>query len=293
LARTILEAFKELKSNLEITDLQISTVSTRQLNIRNALKNDLDISDSFLSGSYSRNTLIAPLYNADIDIFLVLNSKYFHHYNGLNGGQAGLLDYLKINLRKTYTKTPDISRNGQAVTIQFTDFNVDVIPAFYRQGGGFLIPNSISQTWLSTDPKKHVEIFSTANKVHNGDLIPLIKMIKGWNRNINHHFRSFHLEVLVLQILNGVKISDFPSGVRFFFDKGRKYIKTKNPDPAGYNEDVGNYINTNEKIDEAVSRFESAYNRALKAENNGAKGYIQEAITIWKQIFGDYFPAYG
>ena len=86
-------------------------------------------------------------------------------------------------MRRTYTRTPDISRNGQAVTIRFEDFIVDVVPGFNRKGGGYLIPNSITQSWISTDPKKHVEIFSEANSVHKGNLIPLIKMIKGWNRN--------------------------------------------------------------------------------------------------------------
>ena len=36
--------------------------------------------------------MIAPLKEADIDIFVVLPSRYFSHYNSANGGQAGLLD---------------------------------------------------------------------------------------------------------------------------------------------------------------------------------------------------------
>ena len=105
------------------------------------------------------------------------------------------------------------------MTIQFTDFMVDVVPGFYRTEGGYLIPNSITQTWISTDSKKYVEIMANANAAHNGNLVPLIKMIKGWNKNINHYFRSFHLEVLALQILDGVRISDFPSSVRYLFNK--------------------------------------------------------------------------
>ncbi len=236
MARTILESFRKLKENLEITDLQQATVSTRQRNVRAAVEGELTVTDSFLTGSYSRSTLIAPLKDADIDIIVILDPKYFYNYNGQNGGQAGLLDLLKRTLRKTYTNTPDISRNGQAVTIQFTDFMVDVVPAFNRQGGGYLIPNSVSQTWLSTDPKKHVDIMSAANKAHDGDLIPLIKMIKGWNRTINDEFRSFHIEVMTLQILDGVRISDYSSGVRFFFDKARTHVKQSNPDPAGFTE---------------------------------------------------------
>ncbi|MBX6361896.1 MAG: nucleotidyltransferase [Acidobacterium ailaaui] len=294
MATTIPSAFQKLKENLEITGLQKSTVSTRQNNVREVLESELDILDSFLTGSYSRSTMIAPLKEADVDIFVVLDSKYFYNYdNGQNGGQTGLLDLVKRTLRKTYTRTPDISRNGQAVTIRFEDFIVDVVPGFYRKGGGYLIPNSITPSWISTDPKKHVEIFSQANSVHNGNLIPLIKMIKAWNKNSGKYFRSFHLEVMILQILNGVTISDLASGVRFFFDKARFYVTKQNPDPAGYGGDVGSYINTQEKIQEAASKFQLAYERALKAEDYALRGDIKDAINMWIKIFGDYFPVYG
>lgn len=294
MATTITASFQKLKENLEITGLQASTVSTRQNNVRDVVKKDLSVLDSFLTGSYSRSTLIAPLKEADIDVFVVLDSKYFHHYNnGQNGGQAGLLDLLKRTLRKTYTETPDISRNGQAVTIRFTDFMVDVVPAFNRQGGGYLIPNSVSQSWISTDPKKHVEIVANSNKAHNSDFVPLVKMIKAWNKNNNKYFSSFHLEVLALSILNNVTISDYPSGIRFFFDKARDLITKQNPDPAGYGGDVGNYINTQEKIKEAVTKFELAYNRAIKAEDFDNRGYTKDAVDLWIKIFGDNFPTYG
>ena len=294
MATTIQAAFQKLKENLEITGLQKSTVSTRQNNVRDVVASDLTVNDSFLTGSYSRSTMIAPLKEADVDIFIVLHSDYFHHYkNGQNGGQAGLLDLVKRTLRKTYTKTPDISRNGQAVTIQFTDFMVDVVPGFNREGGGYLIPNSVSQRWIPTNPKKHVEIVSNANTEHSGDLVPLIKMIKGWNKNSGNYFNSFHLEVLALQILSGVKISDFPSGMRYFFDKSRDLITKKNLDPVGYGEDVGSYINTQEKIQEAVAKFQLAYDRAIKAEDYNQRGHIQDAIEMWRKIFGDYFPTYG
>lgn len=293
MAWTVLESFNKMKSNLEISNLQTATVSTRQKNVRDALENHLEILDTFLTGSYSRSTLISPLKEADVDICVVFPSQYFHHYNGQNGGPAGLIDLVKRKLKITYPSTPDISRNGQAVTIQFTDFMVDVVPCFYRNGGGFLIPNSISQSWISTDPKKHVEIFSESNSWHNGDLIPLIKMLKGWNKNIGSYFRSFHLEAMALHVFTNVRISDFPSGARYFFDKGKSYVSAKNPDPAGYSDDVGYYLNTREKVEEAVSRFSTALNRALKAEYFAQNGNQGSAIEEWKKIFGSYFPVYG
>ncbi len=294
MARTITESFSILRRNLEITGLQTETVSTRQRNVREAVADGLTVEDSFLTGSYSRSTMVAPLKEADVDIFVILDPQYFHHYNnGQNGGQAGLLDRVKGVLRRTYTETPDISRDGLAVAIRFTDFVVDVVPAFNRQGGGYLIPNSRTSTWISTNPKTHVDLMVAANRAHNSDLVPLVKMIKGWNKSHGKFFRSFHLEVLALEIFSGITISDFPSGARYFFDKAREKVKQKNLDPAGFGDDVGKYINTQEKIAEAVAKFQLAYDRAIKAEDYARRGYVESAVDMWIKIFGDYFPTYG
>jgi len=287
MAKTILDSFQKLKSNLEITGLQQSIVSTRQQNVRKVVENEFLVLDSFLTGSYSRHTMIAPLAEADIDIFTILDSSYYKE-----DGQANLLDKVRGVLLKTYTKSPKISRNGQAVTITFTDFIVDVVPAFKRMGGGFLIPNSIEKKWMSTDPKTHVEIVSIENSKHNGNLIPIIKMIKGWNNNINHSFVSFYLELLAIKIFSNVTISDYPSAMKYFFDKGREAIKYKVKDPVDFGGNINGLDNVTTVV-EAVSRFETAYNRAKKAEEYERKGNTESAINEWKKIFSNYFPSYG
>lgn len=289
---TTAQGFNQLTSNLNISGLQTTTVSTRQKNVRDAVAKELAVLDSFLAGSYRRSTMIAPLYSADIDVFVVLDASYYRRYSGQSDGQANLLDMVKRVIKKTYPKTPDISRNGQAVTIQFTDFQVDVVPAFHRQGGGYLIADSVSKTWISTDPKKHIELFSTANAQHSGDLVPLIKMIKGWNVENGRYFRSFHLEVLALQILTNVQISNFHSGIRYFFEHGIAKIAKQNRDPAGYGDDIGRYI-TLAKVPEAQSRFTTAFNRASRAEEAAREGKMADAYAAWKLIFGKYFPSYG
>lgn len=287
MSTTISSSFQKLKENLEITGLQKSTVSTRQENVRDVVAGEMDVLDSFLTGSYARSTMIAPLSEADIDIFIVLDPKYYEA-----DGQASLLDKVKRALLKTYTKTPKISRNGQAVTITFTDFIVDVVPAFYRQGGGYLIPNSVQNTWIETNPRVHVDLMSTENANHEGDLVPIVKMIKGWNKNIGYAFVSFRLELLAIKILENITISDYSSGMRYFFDKGRERIKYKAKDPVAYGGEISGLRNISTQ-EEAVSRFETAYNRAIKAEQYAEKGNIEDAINEWKKIFGNYFPAFG
>lgn len=284
---TITAAFEQLRRNLEITDLQEKVVSTRQQNVREAVERELKVLDSFLAGSYRRSTMIAPLKEADVDVFVVLDPEYF-----TSDGQAGLLDRVKRVLRETYPQTPDISRNGQAVTITFADFRVDVVPTFHRKGGGYLIPDSIGGRWIPTDPTRHVEIWAAANKGHNGDLVPLIKMLKGWNKS-RDVFRSFHLETLALNVLDGVTITDFPSGVRYFFDKARSKIAVKVPDPADYSDDVGSHVDKQEAINAVTQRLEFAYERAIEAEALASGNQVEGAYAKWTKVFKEYFPAYG
>jgi hypothetical protein len=289
---TIPDSFARLRSNLEITDPQSSVVSTRQQTIRRTVANGLTVVDDFLTGSYARSTMISPLSEADIDIFVCLDPSYFHRFNNANGGPAGLLNLARQTIRKTYTTTPDISRNGQAVTIRFSDFVVDVVVGFNRTGGGYIIANSVNNFWLETDPKKHVEIFSQANKHHNGNLVPLIKMIKGWNKAHGSFFRSFHLEVLALETLTGVTITDLPSGLRFFFQQAMARIRGPSYDPAGYGDNIGRYI-TQATVDEAVRKFQGAFNSAMAAEQYARRGQIPQSIEIWRHLLPNHFPAYG
>lgn len=286
MATTIQQGFEKLKSNLEITGLQEATVSTRQKNVREAVEDGMSVLDSFLTGSYRRSTMIAPLKEADIDIFIILSTK---HYEA--NGQKKLLDDVKAVLKKRY-KTPDISPNGQAVTITFDDFRVDVVPGFNRQGGGYLIPDTQRMRWIETDPKRHVQIWTERNKQHNGDLVPMIKILKTWNKS-RSIVRSFHLEVLALSVFNGIRIDDFSSGSRFFFDKAREKIKPKLPDPAGYSDDVASHVNTETQYTDIISRLDWAYSQAAEAERLAATGYIAAAFEKWQMIFDGYFPSYG
>ena len=288
MATTVSAGFNLLKSNLEITGLQKTTVAQRQQNARDAVEKDFSVLDSFVTGSYSRHTMIAPLKDADIDIFVVIDPFYFNNYT-----PASLLDKVRATLKKTYPKTPKISRNGQAVTITFTDFQVDVVPSFYRNGGGYLIPDSIGGRWIATDPTVHQSHMAQANSTHNGDLVPLVKMIKAWNRCISSAFYGFYLELMVKSILDGVTISNYSSGVRYVFDKGREKIKYKMPDPANLNEEQVGGLNNVSTVEQAQSKFETAYKRAIKAEQFEMNGNTYSAFEEWRKIFGGYyFPAY-
>jgi hypothetical protein len=210
--------------NLAVTELQATTLATRQQAVRKAVEKDFVVLKSFLTGSYKRSTLIAPLNEADVDIFFVLDSDY-HKADG----HAALLDKLRATLLKTYTKTPKVSRNGHAVTITFTDFVVDAVPPFNRQGGGYLIPDSVGKRWISTDPTVHEKVVSASNAAHSGSVVPVVKMIKRWNREVNRSFRSFYLELIAVEIFSGVTLTDDPSAFAISLTRGEAESRRRSP----------------------------------------------------------------
>lgn len=283
--KTIKAGFDELQSRLNITTLQTGVVSTRQTNLRDAIKAEFTTIDDFLTGSYRRSTMIAPLADADVDIMIVLDASYYKKYTA-----TALLDRVRTVLLKTYPNSPKISRSGQAVTIKFSDFRADVVVGYNRTGGGYLIANSLTNSYLSTDPKKHITLWATSNTGHGGMLVPLIKMVKGWNRENGDLLRSFHLEAMVRAAYDGGTIASYPGAVREFFRVAEGFIDVT--DPAGYGGNIGSYLSSADRAG-VKSRFASASTRAKDAIEHDADGKAEKAYERWGLVFGKYWPAYG
>jgi len=286
---TVTYAFMKFASDLNITELQQETVSTRQRRVRTCVGQRLDVIDDFLTGSYRRDTMIAPLKDADVDVFLVLNAKLF---DDPPNGPANVLAKLKHAIDDSYSEATDSSRNGQAVTINFSDFKVDVVPSFNAQGGGYLIPDPNERKWIHTNPKTHVSLWSQTNSQQDGKFVPFVKMIKAWNRAHSRRFRSFHLETVVREVFRNRKIDIYPDAANYFFQNVHNYINV--PDPAGLGGNFGGYLSGNlTRLLEINVSVQSAGLKARDAIALNAAGKTQEAISKWQIIFGDYFPSFG
>jgi hypothetical protein len=286
-------AFAELRSNLELTGLQEKTVATRQKNVRAAAERQLTVTDSFLTGSYRRQTLIGPLKQADVDIVIVLDSRY------KSRGPRAVLELLRQSLRDDYRKGTKMSRNGQAVTIAFTDFIVDVVPAFSRpwwawDSSALDICDSGHDRWITTNPQRHVEISARANRVHDGQLVPRIKQLKAWNRNVGSPLHSFHLETLTWSIFGtswwwrNSQASDW-AGARYFFKRAYDKLTTPLADPAGTGKDVAAYL-YGDAVNAAKSKVQSALERCDRAQRAFTEDDLTEMHKAYRRLFGDCYP---
>jgi hypothetical protein len=288
---TRVQAFEKLRANLQLTGLQEQTVATRQRNVRSAVERQLTVTDDFLTGSYRRQTLISPLKHADVDVVVVLDRSY------RDRGPRAVLELVRKALLAEYPRTPEISRNGQAVTITFSDFIIDVVPAFalpwWSWTDGWEICDSGSNSWITTDPKKHVKLSAAANRVHDGNLVPCIKQLKAWNRTVGKPLRSFHLEVVAWSVFGrswfwyeNMK-SDWDSA-RYFFAKASDKLRHKISDPAGTELDVGAYL-TGTAREQAISKMSTAHQRCVRADTAAKEDNLAAMHAEYSKVFGGYY----
>src|SRR5690242_15949654 len=102
---TVLNSFEVFRANLELTAPQASVLTARQDEVRTAVAQQLSVTGAFVTGSYRRNTLIAPLAEADVDIMIVLDRSL------RKSGPASVLDKVKRVLVTSYPRS-EVSRNG-------------------------------------------------------------------------------------------------------------------------------------------------------------------------------------
>jgi len=193
--------------------------------------------------------MIAPLSRADVDIFLVLDSGYYSF-----AGAGALLDRIRAVLRKKYPTTPRSAATAKpspsaSPTSKWMSYQVSI--ARWR------IPHpEFTVSPMDRDrPKGACAPLECRQRAHNGNLVPLIKMIKQWNRCHSGLLRSFHLEAIILNVLTNVTISDFPSGARYVFDKTQAAVQQAIADPAGYSGNLGAYLDTPLKIYDVYTRL--------------------------------------
>lgn len=93
-------------------------------------------------------------------------------------------------------------RDQNCIVMQFSEFRMDIVPAF--QIGGlsstlYQIPDSVRGQWVQTDPFTFASKITRINSNMGSSFVPLIKMVKGWNRHVDWPIRSFHLECMLEQ----------------------------------------------------------------------------------------------
>lgn len=288
---TVNQAFQEMTSALELTDNQQAEATRQQTVLRENLRShqDLDVVQSFLSGSYKRNTAIRPLH--DIDCVLVLNPDT--HAKLLGMRPHVVLQLVQRALNEAYPNKGLPKVQNRSVNIQFsgTGIGFDVVPAF-ENGSDFLIPDQRADAWIHSNPRRHAEFSTQANDAADKKAKPLVKVAKHWLRKNGKPVKSFHLEIMAYQILNGFR-GNYIQGIEQLFSGLVTQVWQPCPEPAGLGSDLDSGMTAADK-ETAATSFRAA-SEQLKAARRlfEVNADLEGAHYTYRSLFGDIYPEPG
>jgi Second Messenger Oligonucleotide or Dinucleotide Synthetase domain len=290
MAWTVEAAFNEFLDRQRLTSNQVTMANARIGALQDFFNNSFTMAErAFTTGSYARGTICSG--QRDIDLMAPLS--YTAYKDRYDNDSRAFLYYVRDKLNGHYHST-SVSSRQVAVTLDFQSIAADVVPCFQRSGtgGGYFIPNGRGG-WQDTNPKYHTHMIAEGDKVHNGRLKPLIRLIKAWNLANGNHLRSFHVELSVYNLWKGYTIgATLPQTVSSTLNVLASWVNNRCSDPWNPIAYVDDYLSTSERAlvvrllkDDAIS--------AARAEEYRKVGNIQEAFERWKVIYRTAFPAYG
>lgn len=159
--------------------------------------------DSFLAGSYARDTSIDPIKDVDVVIVTTYTEK---------DDPLSVLRELRKTLKKHYDKTDDETANQRrSVRVELVDegFTMDIIPAIAPNGSDkpIKIPDRPLKKWIDTNPRGHVTLSEDRNG-KSGEIggqhiyKPMVKLLRWWKHHQlpkQHNPKGFLVELLAYQ----------------------------------------------------------------------------------------------
>jgi hypothetical protein len=123
----------------------------------------------------------------------------------------------------------------------------------------------------------------------DGKWVPLVKMLKRWNRSAGGPIKpSFLIEVMAHDLVDP-PFTSYPREVQRFFAAVPAVLSGPWPDPAGFEPPVSDQM-TPDLVQKAISALRTAEKNAALAMRLDSQGKTGEALALWCEIMGRYFP---
>lgn len=231
---------------------------------------DSDEEHLIIVGSIGRGTAVDG--TSDVDALFVLPDEVYTRYNNRSGNkQSQLLSDVRVEHKKRYSNS-DISADGQAVVIRFTDrnYSIDLVPAFERSDGSFTFPDANDGGhWKKTDPIPEQEACDDAQTISQGTFLRLCNALRFWKDNIGFRFGGLLIDTMVARFLEdhpdtcSAKLSEYDDVLAGLF----AYLKSQDPSRAYWYALGSNQQITNDGKAPFVAKSKEAY-EALSSDED-------------------------
>jgi hypothetical protein len=283
--------FDGLLANIEPDPNNVKLAKKSHEEARDFLAKDEEISkanpETFLSGSYARETAVNDI--KDVDIILIIDLD-----RSITDPEVTLA-WVQASLHNNYSK---VKKQGRSVNvINDKGFSLDIVPAtpVSSRSGPLWIPDREAKTWVATHPKAQIEFSSERNKKTEGYYVHLIKIIKYWRdrlANENARPNSYIIESLISKCLiskpssYGDAVKNICSHIYFTYQTYLTTGSVPNINDPGYSS-----VNVAKRweFDEFsafMGEVKSSYDIATEAL---ASKDEDESVKLWRKLFGNKF----
>ncbi len=309
MALTVNQAFDELLSRLELNQARIDLASQRYAAVKGHLETALPGKTVRQIGSFQRRTKIHPgAVNGpwDIDVAVCFDdvTAYATDGNGITPQKS--LDIVRAALTSNQNyKVMGPVRDAPVVVLKYADgFKIELVPCYrertgkYPRPGGpaaYIVP-SPQNAWVPADYDFDAQLISSLNQTAAaGNLVPAIKLVKGFVRAQSLPLKSFHIEVLcaavVPDLVRGWKLTGILWQTQHLFAHTLTGLAQMLHQPASL---PGSH---SVAADSGFGPAERAHYAAVFDKYAGCARKALEldeaagVVDLWRQIYGEPFPA--
>ena len=280
------QMFREFLENLALENKE--RIALRYGEVTSALNKTFrdtasKTANSLQIGSIGRKTAIKGI--SDLDMIYIMPQAAWSDYS--DGGQSKLLQDVKAAILERYPQTK-VSVDRLVVTVTYSNFHIEVQPAFEDAEGDFKYPDTYNGgAWKVTKPRAEMEAVAVIDVAKNRNMRRLSRMIRAWKNKHGVEMGGLLIDTLVYKFLDStsdydeISFSSHDRMVRDFFD----YIVDLP------HQDYYLAPGSRQRV-RVKKRFRNnarkAYNLCLKAIEAQGKS---SAHKKWKNVFGRNFPA--
>ena len=319
-AEEIEESHQEHAENARITDRQGQEMEERKETVVGYLTEDgFHVKESSIYGSVLQGTATGPLDSeTDVDILVVLDEEEHGEWAKGENGARNALRAVKRTLQKKYPNH-EVNIDRNVVAVQFSDFKVEVTPAFDYSaahdpeepgdpatvGGielpvlpsgrddpnqGYVIPDTYGEnSWTGTNPRRFQSMYEAVNENHNGKLQQVAVTAKKWNEKNGKPVSSFHMVNMAYKYFQNEAPANASTTehIHRFFRKLPNYMQGETREPV-YQERLDQGLSTEEKR-QAAERAYNAQEKLREAKNLQEQGKTEQAKEKYREVYGDDF----
>jgi hypothetical protein len=244
--------------------------------IESRLDGWLGVKEMFETGSLRHGTGV--WFHSDVDYIVSLKGTRPTPTTALNNVRDALADRFP-------STTVRVSRPAVVCKFASGKETVEVVPAFDADGDGYWIPNPADlSSWMKTHPKNHNSWVNKVSQKHSGGAKSLARLAKTWKYKRSVPVSSCYLEMRAAKYADGETSWSLPIDLFYFFSELKTLQLAAMNDPTGLGSRFTACSSTGKKVD-ALSKLDTAVNRATKAHDANLEGEHATAIAQWKLVF--------